>query len=682
MIDETLYPCLNLALTLESEQERIIFLLHAAKAINADMECLNLFFMIKAMPGNSWITNREIPVENLEQDYKNYKVEHCTDLLQDFPEDCKKICTLCQYSSRFANYRIKSEQFIISALLNNKALYEKKSLALKPANFKAGFLFIVEQHFFLIPLYHLFFQYIQGCSTLEVPDNPLLDNLATPGWERIIDAFLYSSTFKRGVKWPAISGIIQSQLLPAIKESLLILKPHTVVSLPEFEDHVKVMLTRKKYMPLEFGTTNKEKQLKTPVNSPPTLLEEAAPMLSAPPVGNLDDNPDFADLSISTSDGETISGELLQGLCSPMELPRPSNQPERITEISSLDAPPVPKPKPTPITVGDSTTHQCCGFNLGQLIDVHGRYDISQLMEQHLILSFNPEMLHGYLYDAYISGQVSIDCALCNGIEGFLLFVPGHGAAIWIQKEKVHGIYLLKSLFSDTSIRKITWNLPELIALCYERDIQYPKELYSLTAAYCAAVSSAPLFPLLPIMAYGTLDLSSPAAFLHFLSAYHIIYSIMEKEACKKNGYKSLRIWDAYERALATAVSLHPQFAGNRNLSRIGLMENEFIFNPCCHKIMHGSCVCITIVVDSIEQKRLLEDKTVKMSILASLFLTPELSAFDLKLLSYRDNQLSLFLNTRGKSTLHFLEGLIGRVIAKTLRASHYPPPTLTISYS
>lgn len=55
MIDESLFPCLNLARTLCSEQERVSFLLHAAKAVNANAESLGLFFMIKAMPVNAWI---------------------------------------------------------------------------------------------------------------------------------------------------------------------------------------------------------------------------------------------------------------------------------------------------------------------------------------------------------------------------------------------------------------------------------------------------------------------------------------------------------------------------------------------------------------------------------------------------------------------------------------------------
>lgn len=681
MIDESLYPCLNLARTLCSEQERISFLLHAAKAFNTDAESLALFFMIKAMPVNSWISNKEIPFEYMERDYNNYKIDHCTDLLMNFPENCKKICTLCKYSSRFTNHRIFDEQFIISALLANKALYEKKSLLLKPINFKAGFLFIIEQQFFLLPLYRLLFQYIQGCSTLEVPDNPLLDNIKTPGWERIIDTFLYSSVFKRGVKWQTISGLVQGQLLPAIKESLLVLNPRTEISLPEFDTYVNGLLTRKKYVPLVFGIDTKEVNSKTPI--PPSMKPEPAPLLSAPPLEESGKDLEyFMNLNISTSDGSILSGELLRGLCSPMEQPQFFQPPEQIATLSPPDPPHAAKAEEIQAPPANCSCQ--LGINPTQLLDRHGRYDITQLMEQHLVLAFRTELLHSYLYDAYINGQTAIECALCNGIEGFLLFVPGHGAAIWIQKNMDNGIYLLKTLLADVSIQKITWNLPELIALCRIKDIPNPKELHSLTAAYYAMVSSAPLFPLLPIMTYGALDTTTPDSFIHFLSNYSMIYSAMEKETCKTSCYKNLHMWEAYERALATSIYLQPQFAEKRNLLRIGPLENEFIFatSPGCRKVKHGSCIRITIQVDTAEQPRFREDKKLKMLILASLFLTPELYAFDLKLLSYTDNQFSLFVNTREKHTLRIIEILLGKIIAKKLRAAHYPPPTLTVSYS
>lgn len=683
MIDESLYPCLNLARTLHAEQERVSFLLHAAKAVNTDTESLSLFIMLKAMPVNSWISSKEIPPESMEQDYNNYAIEHCTDLLMDFPEECKKICTLCKYSSRFTNQRIHDEQIIISALIANKPLYEKKSLLLKPVNFKAGFLFIIEQQFFLLPLYRLLFQYIQSCSTLEVPDNPLLDNINTPGWERIIDAFLYSSAFKRGVKWQTLSGLIQSQLLSAVKETLFVLNPRTEISLPEFDAHVKELLTRKKYAPLVFGTTDIEAGSKILVKSRPSIEPIPSPLLSAPPLKESGEDTDyFANLNVTTSDGSAITGELLRGLCSPVEQSRTFHLPERIASIS----PPEPYDDDKDQEIQNISANYSChpGIAPDQLLDCHGRYDVTQLMKQHFVLVYSPDILHGYLYDAYINGQVAIECALCNGVEGFLLFVPGHGAAIWIQKYMDNGIYLLKTLLTDASIRKFTWNLPELIALCCEKEISYPKDLHSLTAAYCAAVSSAPLFPLSPIMAYGNLDPATPDSFIRFLSNYSRIYSVIEKEVCKNFSHKALNMWEAYERALATSIYLRPQFAEERNLIRTGTLENEFMFTafPGCRKVMHGSCIHITIQVGIEEQPRLLGDKKLKMSILASMFLTPELIAFDLKLLAYNDNQFFLFINTRKKHMLRIIETMLGKIIAKKLRTFHYPPPILTISYS
>lgn len=683
MIDESLFPCLNLARTLCSEQERVSFLLHAAKAVNANAESLGLFFMIKAMPVNAWISSKEIPPDCMEKDFNNYGIEHCTDILKEFPEDCKKICTLCKYSTRFTNQRIRDEQIIITALLSNKPLYEKKSLLLRPVNFKAGFLFIIEQQFFLLPLYRLLFQYIQSCSTLEVPDNPLLDNINTPGWERIIDAFLYSSVFKRGVKWQTLSGLIQSQLLSAVKEALFVLNPRTEISLPEFDAHVKELLTRKKYVPLVFGSIDIEAGSKILVKSRPSMEPVPSPLLSAPPLKESGENSDFfANLNVTTSDGSVISGELLRGLCSPVEQPWSFQPPERIAIISSPEPSYDDKAKDIQDTSANYSYHP--GIAPDQLLDRHGRYDVTQLMERHSVLPYKPEMLHSYLFDAYINGQIAIDCALCNGVDGFLLFVAGHGAAIWIQKNMDNGIYLLKTILTDASIRKITWNLPELIALCCEKEIPYPKELHSLTAAYCAAVSSAPLFPLLPIMAYGDLDPAAPDSFIQFLSNYNMIYSTIEKEVCKNSSYKTLNMWEAYERALATSIYLHPQFTEARNLTRTGPRENEFIFTtfPGCRKVMHGSCIHITILVDAKEQPRLLEDGELKMAILASIFLTPELFTFDLKLLSYKDNQCSLFINTRRKHTLRIIETLLGKIIAKKLRTAHYPPPTLTIFYS
>lgn len=683
MIDESLFPCLNLARTLYSEQERVSFLLHAAKAVNADAESLGLFFMIKAMPVNAWISSKEIPPDRMEQDFSNYEIEHCTDILKGFPEDCKKICTLCKYSSRFTNQRIGVEQAIISALLSDKPLYEKKSLLLRPINFKAGFLFIIEQQFFLLPLYRILFQYIQNCSTLEIPDNPLLDNINTPGWERIIDAFLYSSTFKRGVKWQALSGLIQSQLLSDVKEALFVLKPRTEISLPEFDAHVKELLTRKKYVPLVFGTTDTEAGSKIPVKSRPSMEPIPSPLLSAPPLKEPGEDSDyFANLNVTTSDGSVISGELLRGLCSPIEQPRSFQPPERIAIISSPEPSYDDKAKDIHDTSANYSYHT--GITPDQLLDRHGRYDVTQLMEQHSVLPYKPEMLHSYLFDAYINGQIAIDCALCNGGNGFLLFVPGHGAAMWIPKNMDNGIYLLKTILTDASIRKITWNLPELIALCREKEIPYPKDLHSLTAAYCAAVSSAPLFPLLPIMAYGDLNPAAPDSFIRFLSNYNMIYSAIEKEVCKNYSYKILNMWEAYERALATSIYLLPQFAEERNLMRTGSLENEFIFTtfPECRKLMHGSCIHIIIQVGVKEQPRLFEDRELKMSILASMFLAPELFTFDLKLLSYEDNRFSLFINTRRKHTLRIIETILGKIIAKKLRAAHYPPPTLTVSYS
>lgn len=683
MIDESLFPCLNLARTLCSEQERVSFLLHAAKAVNADAESLGLFFMIKAMPVNAWISSKEIPPDCMERDYNNYEIEHCTDILKEFPEDCKKICTLCKYSSRFTNQRIGDEQALISALLSDKPLYEKKSLLLRPINFKAGFLFIIEQQFFLLPLYRILFQYIQSCSTLEVPDNPLLDNINTPGWERIIDAFLYSSAFKRGVKWQTLSGLIQSQLLSDVKDALFVLKPRTEISLPEFDSHVKELLTRKKYVPLVFGTTDTDAGSKILVKSRPSMEPVPSPLLSVPPLKEPGEDSDyFTNLNVTTSDGSVISGELLRGLCSPIEQPRSFQLPERIAIISS----PEPSYDDKAKDIQDTSANCSCHPRItpDQLLDRHGRYDVTQLMEQHSVLPYKPEMLHSYLFDAYINGQIAIDCALCNGINGFLLFVPGHGAAMWIPKNMDNGIYLLKTILTDASIRKIAWNLPELIALCREKEIPYPKELHSLTAAYCAAVSPAPLFPLLPIMAYGDLDPTAPDSFIRFLSNYSMIYSAIEKEVCKNSSYKILNMWEAYERALATSIYLLPQFAEERNLIRTGSLENEFIFTtfPECRKLMHGSCIHIIIQVDVKEQPRLLEDRGLKMSILASMFLAPELFTFDLKLLSYEDNQFSLFVNTRRKHTLRIIETILGKIIAKKLRAAHYPPPTLTVSYS
>lgn len=675
MLDERLYPCLLLVQTLESEQDRIKKILNLAKTVGETQESLRLFFLLKSVPGSPWKIPKEIPEVKFLADFQDYRISGCSDLLASYPEDYSKICCLCPYSPRYSNSKKECERLLLSALISDQRnLYIKKSMVLKPGNLKSRYCFIADRQLFIIPLHQLLLQYIQNSNSLQIPDNPLIDNLKTPNWERILDTFLTSPIFKRATKWQQLSGPVQGPLYSSVKESLLSLQPTSAVDTQSFDNTLKDILARKRYSPLHFGESKAPaRKASTEKKSSTAMKKESPSPLVGVPTTVKDEPAILLPDLISTSNGQFLTQKALAGLFSPMEQhPRPPIKEEIIQDYMPNETGPVAETEPDEEKV-----------NEGLFLGADGWFDVSRLLHDHSILPFRLDMIRGYLCDAYIAGCIILDCSYCDGVPGILLYVPGQGTASWTKMESC--IYILDVLLSEPGIKKITWNWTEVAAACLQYGIHRFYGICSLTAVYCAAVDTPALYPLSDMLETCGIhyDTSSPCDLITLIKSYPDLYKHFYLQIRKVVGLNGIRLWETYEIALATSVNLHPQIEmKTRNLTRTSVLTSEFSFTPRHRKLTRGVYIDIHLQAGDREgQLRLESDDKLNMNILSSLFSSPVLLSYKLKLLTCQNGHFTFFAETKSRHELAYVEELISKVIARKFRTFHYAPPSMTVSY-
>lgn len=673
MIDERLYPCLLLVQTLESEQDKIKKILNIGKSVGETQESLSLFFLLKSVPGNKWRIPKEIPKENLQQDFQDFIPINCVDTLITYPEDYSKICCLCPYSQCYTNYKMDSERFVLSVLISDlRESYIKKSMVLKPGNLKSRYCFIAEKQLFILSLHQLLFQYIQNASSLQIPDNPLIDNLKLPNWERILDSFMTSPIFKRATKWQQLTGPVQGHLYSLVKDALLLLQPPASIDSHMFDYSLKEIIARKRYTPLLFGETKTSAEKNIKKRQMHAIADNPPPILDLPPT--LNDEPSITLPSpISTSDGHSLSPEALSGLFSPAEHMQQANKEEVIQNLTV---------KPSPVSKTEAAADRILDDVLS--LATNGWFDVSYLVKHHSILPLHPDMIRSYVCDAYMVGSIILDCAYCDGVPGLILYIPGHGTPSWGKLESC--LFILDATLSDCEIKKMSWNWTEVAAICQQYGFQSIQGICSLSAVYCASTDNPILYPLSEMLEVCGIcrEKSTYKDLITLIKSYPILYEHYYMRIGNVVGHFSgIHLWTGYERALATSVDLRPQFSMNqRNLIRTGIAKNEFVFNPRYRKLMQGVCFSIRLQLEiSQEQLRLEADDKLSMNVLSVLFSSTVLISYGLRLLSYKNGEFIFFTSVSGKHELAYIEEIIGKSIAKKFRAFHYSPPSLTISY-
>lgn len=670
MLDEKNFPCLKLAAIIKDSQAQANYILHMAKAVHVDLETVRIFFLVKALPGDSLIQN--ISEQEIDREYSCYHAPVCTELLKEFPESHSKICCLCRYSSKYANSKIAIEKAILSAILSNPTQESMdKTLILKPGDFKSQFAFIIEDQFYIYPLYQLLFRFIRNSSMpLIIPDNPLLDNISIPNWQRIINTFMTSTTFKKAVNTQALKVTMRDELLIEIANTLLILEPIS----PSAIDPAQILELnkRRKYVPMQFGTGYLLEDT-LPPPEPPSSAKSPAALVAPPPVIS---NADFSPFGtgITMDNGGLLTAKALEGLCSPLVAPRYKDTSEHF----NIEPPKKTEPEtPASAHLEEELSKE---IPVAPLYDENGLFDITRLYHEHEIIPYSSDMVSGVLYDAYIQKSFVLDCAINDGQPGIVFFVPGYGAPVWGPVENV--CFLVKNIVADREIISYTWNLPELVALCGIHGITNFNGLCSLTSVFYASSSEPALYPIdeLLIKCGRHIDLSDPRFLIEFLSVYPDLYKELLMEAVKRSGMKGVRLWRAYETALASSIYLWPHFSlERRNLKRLSYNESDYQYTPLIRKLKKGSVIETTITLGSEEEsQRYQQDQFLLIHVLGSIFLTSELARYETRLLANTKNELILYVNTKDKHELSCLEDQIALIIAHRFKACHYSPPKIT----
>lgn len=670
MLDETNFPCLKIAATIKDMRIQTNYILHMAKAVQVDLETTRLFFLIKTQPGSNIHLGGKIEEQDIDKEFSHYQAPCCTELLKEFPESFSKICCLCRYSPKYTNSKMVIEEAILTTLLSNPAQENiDEVMILKPCNFKSQFAFVVEDQIYIYPLYQLLFRFIRSSSSLIIPDNPLLDNINVPNWQRIINTFMTSAAFKKAINAQALKISMRDELYIEITNTLMKLKPNS--SLTINPEHVKELNKRKKYIPLLFGTADSRGVQKAiPVYSSPADVPVA---LVAPPQELITHASPLSNSGITLQDGTKLSFKALEGLCSPLVIPKYKEAPEHFSaEPLKVLEPPVPTAAISEVEPEIPSP----------LFNENGLFDITRLYQNHKIIPYSPDMVSDVLYDTCIQKKFVIECAVNNGQFGIIFYVPGYGAPVWGRAEDLY--FLIKNIVSDREILSYTWNLPELVALCGKCGITNYSGLCSLTSVYYASSDQPILYPIdeLLSMCNRHADSTDSQFFLNFLFIYPDLYKGLLREAIRKSGTKGIRLWRAYEIALATSIYLWPHFSlQTRNLKRCSLSECKYQYTPLIRKIKKGSIIEITIHPGRDEElPRYQQDDLLLINILGSIFLTSELTRYETRLLTHSKNNIVLYVITKDKHELSCLEECIALIIAHRFKMGHYSPPKIAFT--
>lgn len=680
MLDETNFPCLKIAATIQDKQSQTDYILHMAKSVHVDLETVRLYFLIKNQPGSSMRLDKEIAERDIDREFTCYQAPVCTGLLKEFPETFSKICCLCRYSPKYTNSKVEIEEAILTALLSNPAQENiDEVMILKPCNFKSQFAFAVEDQIHIYPLYQLLFRFIRGSScSLIIPDNPLLNNINVPNWQRIINTFMTSATFRKAINTQALKISTRDELIIEITNTLLRLKPNALLNVNP--DHVKELNKRRKYIPLAFGTDASHGVQKSMTVNPLSANPPAA--LVAPPQEISKSEAPCSNDGITLEDGSKLSIKALEGLCSPLVAPRYKNTPEHFDSgLLKTPAGPLEIPEPEAPTAAPTRSEETPERS-EPLFDENGLFDISDLYQRHEIIPFSSDMISDVLYDTCVQKSFVIDCAVNGGQIGIIFYVPGYGAPVWGHAEDLY--FLVKNIVSDREILSYTWNMPELVALCGRCGITNFSGLFSLTSVFNASCNEPVLYPIdgLLSMSNRNIESSDSRFYIHFLSIYPKLYKELLKEAVRKSGAKGIRLWRSYEIALATSIYLWPHFAlPTRNLKRCSLSECKFLYTPLIRKNKKGSIIDITITLGNDEElPRYQQDELLLVNILGSIFLTSELTRYETRLFTHSKENIILYVNLKDKHELSCLEEYIALIIAHRFRDSHYSPPKITFS--
>lgn len=662
MMDELLFPCLRILETMSNEDEKQTFLLHMAKAVGQDEEAIQLFLIIRSIPASQLFKSREISGSVMEKEFSLYPALCCMELLKDFPESYSKICGLCRYNSKYANRLKPQEQQVLSTILSNPSHENSKYLLLlKPCNFKSLFVFVAGSQLFILPLYQLLYRFIKGASSLTIPDNPLIDNLDTPNWQRIINTFMASSMFRHTVNMQQLPITVRDALFISIEQEYLALSPELSKPVSLSNDLINTLIKRKKYVPPVFGSPIPENIYKASDHK--AVGEETISPILAPPVPTPSQNTEHTSPASAPSEFTGLSQKALDGLFSPLEKPRYSERPEQTSPIIV----------PEPVSPSPEENIQNCPHN------VNGWFDVTQYVQSHTILPFDHSMIRDYLLDSYMQNTFTLDCAFCGGRPGLVFYIPGYGSAIWGEMEDL--IFLIKNILSDVEIRSYSLNMVELIAYCTKYGLNNYAGLNSITAAYCAATDTPSLYPVINEIMSASHIKSMKENLIDCLPEYSQIYTALFKQAVHKSGNKGIKLWYSYETALASSIYLEPAFSlPERNLSRQGLILSEFKYSPSISKKQKGLCLDIRLHASNEKDEiRAEQDQLLLMNILSGLFRSRELTVYGLRLLKYTANQIFLFINSEDCHVISCVEDFTVKIISQCFRNFHYGPPCITL---